>query len=506
MSLRTCTLYAQGSKENAVNGTPGMPAAVRAIVAGLILLAGSGVASGQVLPSLEGPLRRPLDPALERVDDRLGSRIERRREELEGKVDEPVVDDAVPEAEESAIETVDDVASGAVETAGATVRDTVSSATAAAGNAAQSVTGAVGETLRPFLLAADPVGWPVERDIVVTLVDESRLDALRRHGLDVVAQRELPALGLVMVTLRNPPGTGLGRTVTNLRNALPDAVVDFNHVYRFAEAVGAAPAVDSDTAPTGSDEPPVAASLRVGMIDSAVMAEHTALRDSSVVARDFVTNEGRRPLNHGTAVASLIARSADNRAEILSGSVFFQTEGYAPGATTESLVAALDWLASERADAINMSLAGPGNSLLETAVDAVLQGGLPIVAAVGNNGPSGEPLHPAAYADVIGVTAVDRDSKIFMYANRGEHVDYAALGVNVKVADSEGTWRLESGTSMASPHVSVVVARTMSADRMTLGALLAALTASAEDLGKDGFDSTFGHGLIAEVPVLVSRQ
>ena len=488
-----------------MNGTPGIPAAVRAIAAGLLLLAGSGVASGQVLPPLQEPLRRPLDPALERVGDPL-SRIERRRKVIEEKADETVVHDAVGETKEAANETVDDAAAGAVESAAGTVQGAVMSAKAAPGNAAQAVTGIVGQAVRPFRLSADPSGWPVEQDIVVSLVHKGRLDALRGYGLDVVAQQELPALGLVMVTLRNPPGSGLGQTVANLRNALPDAVVDFNHLYRFAEAADAVPEVESDAAPTASGEPPAAPSLRVGMIDSAVLEEHIALRESSVVARDFVTNEGPRPLTHGTAVASLIARSANNGAEILSASVFFQAENYAPGATTESLVAALDWLATERVDVINMSLAGPGNALLKAAVDAVLEDGLPIVAAVGNNGPSGDPLHPAAYADVIAVTAVDRDGRIFLYANRGDHVDYAALGVNVKVADSDGTWRLESGTSMASPHVSVVVARTMSAGRMTLGALTAALTASAEDLGRNGFDSTFGHGLIADAPVLLSRQ
>jgi subtilisin family serine protease len=225
-----------------------------------------------------------------------------------------------------------------------------------------------------------------------------------------------------------------------------------------------------------------------------------------VEARDFVTNEGTRPLTHGTAVASLIAQGSENEARILSASVFFQAPNYAPGATTESLVAALDWLASERVHAINMSLAGPANALLEKAIGALLDAGPPIVAAVGNNGPSGEPLYPAAYAGVIGVTAVDRDGKVFLYANRGEHVDYAALGVNVKVADSEGSWTLQSGTSMASPYVAVVVARMQHAGRMPLDALTAALTASAEDLGRDGFDSTFGHGLITGVPGLVSRH
>lgn len=483
-----------------MNGIPGLPAAAKAIVAVLVVLAGSGVASGQVLPPLDGPLRRPLDPMLERVDDRL-ERLEHRREALEEKVDEPEVDDVASEAQEP-VEMTKEVVSGTRESAAGTVN----SATAAVTDTAQAAANTVAQALRPFLLAADPRGWPVEQDIVVTLVDESRLDALRAHGLAVVGQQALPALGQVMVTFRKPPGSGLAQTVADLRNALPDAVVDFNHVYRFAEAVTTAPAGEDEAERTAVEGSPATPSLRIGMIDSAVMPEHIALRDSRVVGRDFVTNEGRRPLTHGTAVASLIARSAANDAEILSASVFFQTENYAPGATTESLVAALDWLAAERVETINMSLAGPGNALLEAAVDAVLEDGLPIVAAVGNNGPAGDPLHPAAYADVIGVTAVDRDGEIFLYANRGEHVDYAALGVNVKVADSEGTWRLESGTSMASPHVSVIIARTMSADRMTLDALVAALTASAEDLGQRGFDSTFGHGLITEAPVLLSRQ
>jgi subtilisin family serine protease len=236
------------------------------------------------------------------------------------------------------------------------------------------------------------------------------------------------------------------------------------------------------------------------------MADHASLRLSKVEARDFVTNEGTRPLTHGTAVASLIAQGSENEARILSASVFFQAPNYAPGATTESLVAALDWLASERVHAINMSLAGPANALLEKAIGALLDAGPPIVAAVGNNGPSGEPLYPAAYAGVIGVTAVDRDGQVFLYANRGEHVDYAALGVNVKVADSEGSWTLQSGTSMASPYVAVVVARMQHAGRIPLDALTAALTASAEDLGRDGFDSTFGHGLITGLPGLVSRH
>jgi hypothetical protein len=104
------------------------------------------------------------------------------------------------------------------------------------------------------------------------------------------------------------------------------------------------------------------------------------------------------------------------------------------------------------------------------------------------------------------VTAVDREERIFRYANRGDHVDFAALGVDLKVADNGAGWRIESGTSMASPHVAVVVARMLHPERMAHDALVSALTASAEDLGREGFDPVFGHGLLTAPPLLVSGQ
>jgi subtilisin family serine protease len=151
-----------------------------------------------------------------------------------------------------------------------------------------------------------------------------------------------------------------------------------------------------------------------------------------------------------------------------------------------------------------MSLSGPSNALLERALVELAKDGPPVVAAVGNNGPSGEPLYPAAYDTVIGVTATDRDKKIYRYANRGPHVDFAALGVNVKVADAGGGWRIESGTSMASPLIAVVVARTLQSNDLGTAALIEMLGSSAEDLGHKGFDPVFGYGLITEPPLLLS--
>jgi minor extracellular protease Epr len=465
---------------------------VGALLACLLPAPGSGSsAHAQVgLPPIQDPLRRPLDRSLERVD-RLGSRIGREVSETEEEIEEPV-DELSQETDKSldaADDTVQDVADPALD-----------AATAAA---AQGVVDTAGVLLRPFLLDVDPADWPIEKHVVVMLIEQSDAASRLPADLEIVSRRELDSLGLTLVTVRDParPAAGI---LGDLRQARPDLTADFNHVYRYASDDTAA-ATPDEQAPSTRATPADGAALRVGMIDSAVQPDHMAFLDSRIVSRDFVTHEGDRPLGHGTAIASLIAASADNRAEILAASVFFQTSGYAPGATTESLVAALDWLAAQEVDAVNMSLAGPANALLEETL-AAMAGEPVVVAAVGNNGPSGEPLYPAAYDDVIGVTAVDVEGNVFRYANRGDHVDYAALGVNVKAADSGGSWRLESGTSMASPHIAVVVSRMLQSERMALQALTSALAEHAEDLGETGRDPVFGYGLVREPPVRLSRN
>jgi subtilisin family serine protease len=180
--------------------------------------------------------------------------------------------------------------------------------------------------------------------------------------------------------------------------------------------------------------------------------------------------------------------------------VFFGDDTGNPIATTASLVAALSWQAAERVAVVNMSLAGPPNRVLETAIEAATADGMVVVAAVGNNGPAGEPLYPAAYATVVGVTAVDSANRIYRYANRGRHVMFAAPGVRVRVAESDGGYDTRSGTSMAAPYAAAIIAQCV-ATHVTPSTddVLASLKAAAIDLGARDFDDVFGHGLIAAV-------
>ena len=436
-------------------------------------------AEAQVLPNVTGPLNDLAGDTLR--EQRLQEIAERRARRLEEEAAEAVTD-----------------TTGAVD-------DAVEPVAGSVADAAADATGAVTGTLRKFTSAAAPDGSQIEADVLVALLDADDVETLRAAGYDILAEREMQNLGRVMVTLEVPAGIDLDGELGRLRGALADASLDYNHLYRWDDAkaeAAEAPAAEEVEAVTPDDS-----RLRIGVIDSAVQADHRALRDVQVKARDFVAHDAKRPETHGTAVASLIARSAGNDVVVYSASVFFELEGYAPGASTEGLVAALDWLAGEQVDVINMSLSGPGNDLLGAAIEAVLARGQTVVAAVGNEGPSSPPRYPAAYDGVIGVTAVDRKERVFRAANRGEHVDFAALGVDVKVADStNGSYRLASGTSMASPHIAVVAARLLREGGVTRDALESWLIAGAEDLGRRGFDPVYGHGLVTRVPMVAASD
>jgi subtilisin family serine protease len=253
-------------------------------------------------------------------------------------------------------------------------------------------------------------------------------------------------------------------------------------------------------------EPAPYPGLAIGIVDSDVASAHEALATADVVRRDFVPFVGARPTAHGTAVASILvgdSRSVHGRlpsARLYAASVFFADAEGNPAATTASVVAALEWLVARGVHVINMSLAGPPNRVLEAAIDALGERGALVVAAVGNTGPAGAPLYPAAYAPVVGVTAVDSSNRIYRYANRGRQVMFAAPGVRIRVARTDGGYGSESGTSMAAPYAAAIIARCAHERHdASLEAVLAALKAAAIDLGAKDFDDVFGFGLIASV-------
>jgi subtilisin family serine protease len=371
-----------------------------------------------------------------------------------------------------------------------------------------------------FAAGLDDVGRAIEREVWVVLVPAEHVARIQGWGFTIREQHNLEALDRVLLRVDAPEDRDIAQAALDLALDAPGTLVDFNHVYRAGQE-GSGIAADAAThagmprsrpeaAPRGlvpeaaptMPRGPVA--ITVGVVDSAVAIEHAAFLGADIVQQDFVPFGDPRLLRHGTAVASILVgdtgvlRGRPGGARLYAASVFFEDDAGNPAATTASLVEGLAWLAAEDVRVVNMSLAGPPNRVLEAAIAQTAARGTIVVAAVGNNGPVGEPLYPAAYEQVVGVTAVDSAHRIYRYANRGQHVTFAAPGVRIKVARSDGGYATESGTSMAAPFAAAIIARSIAAGAAdSTEDVLETLKAAAIDLGKKDFDDVFGYGLIA---------
>ncbi len=230
--------------------------------------------------------------------------------------------------------------------------------------------------------------------------------------------------------------------------------------------------------------------IDVAVIDSGIDLDHPNLNVYASVnfAKGKSADDGN---GHGTHVAGTIA-GLDNGAG---------TVGVAPGARlwavrvldnrgsgwTSDIIAGLDYVAAhaDEIEVANMSLGGRGsddgncglsnNDPEHTAVCAVVNAGVVLVVAAGNDGADAANYTPASYDEVITVSAIgdtdgqpgglgpktsygDPDDSLAYFSNYGEDVDIAAPGVDIFSTYKGGGTATLSGTSMASPHIAGSVA------------------------------------------------
>ncbi len=378
------------------------------------------------------------------------------------------------------------------------------------GDRVEDATGRVGDDLRrvrsdrlnalrrqhPDLIDVDRDGAPVIRSQVLAVAPSAEaLAAAQARGFTVIERSDETALGLSVVTLRAPQGMSTRRAVETLRRLDPNGSYDFDHIY-----IGAG---ETSGAVVRAHQPGAAGPVgdaRIGLIDGGVDATHPALASVSVHQRGFAG--APRVDAHGTAVASLLAgESADFRGAAPGAALYVaDVYGGSPtGGGAAAILAALNWLAEQRTPVINISLVGPPNRALEAGVNAMLQRGVVIVAAVGNDGPSAPPLYPASYPGVIGVTGVDARDRVLPEAGRGAQVDWAAPGSDMLAAQPGGGYASVRGTSFAAPIVAGLIARQLAAPSVQSAAQAQAdLLRAAVDLGARGRDPVYGAGLLGE--------
>lgn len=211
--------------------------------------------------------------------------------------------------------------------------------------------------------------------------------------------------------------------------------------------------------------------VTVAVVDSGVNGSNPDL-SGKVSYITVNSNLGTADENgHGTHVAGIIAATMDNGlggagvapdAKILSVRVM-DADGRG---STSDIIRGVN-AAIPRADIINMSLGGIGYSgLFQKAVSDAVDRGVIVVASMGNEGHNGK-NYPAAYDGVIGVLASDRTNTRAPYSQYGTWGDIAAPGTSIYATYNNstnypGNFGFMTGTSMATPVVSGVLALYMS--------------------------------------------
>ncbi len=341
---------------------------------------------------------------------------------------------------------------------------------------------------------SDPEGQPIlRRQVGVLSPTPETLERARAAGFTVLRTDSLAALGLTLAVLQAPEGVSTRRALKKLRELDPEGQYDYIHLYLESGLQADEVAPGRVTAAAA----PVPPGARIGLIDSGVDSANPVLAGAKILRHGC--DGASYPAPHGTAVASLLVGEGSDFESVIPGAALYASDIFCGhgGGSIAWLAVALDWMAQEQVAVVNISLVGAKSVLLTGLVRAMTARGFLLVAAVGNDGPTAPPLYPASYPDVVGVTGVDAKHKVLPEACRGEQVDFAAAGAELEAAAVGGGFEEIRGTSFATPIVAGLLARSLqSPDPAQARLALAALEATAIDLGNNGTDPTYGKGLV----------
>ncbi len=446
--------------------------------------------------SVDNSVEQVVDNTVESaVDDQVQSSVE-------GSVEATVQSTVEQEVQSEVVATVEQGVEGSVEQGLETsVESTVQ--VAVADSVEQQMEGEIDQILDGIESDFEIDENRIRKDQWLVMAEPEVFEQLAQEGYLFASVTDLPGMGMRLAEVAAPSSFDISR----VRQGVIDVVgkdraqVDLNHIYT-AGTPEELP-VEQGIAPRKAVVFPAdtdSMSLRIGMIDSQVDVNHPALQKAHIHSRQFTAAGAQLPDFHGTAIASIIAASGSDYvglapdADVYAASVFEKDPREGEVASTVSLVRALDWLMTSGVDVVNISLAGPPNRLLETALNRARAKGVMILAAAGNGGPVARPMYPAAYDSVVAVTAVDTDGKVFRMANRGHYLDLAAPGVSLLHARAGGGYSASSGTSFAVPFAATAAARLR---KIHPGEdALGVLYRSATDLGPPGRDDIYGYGLL----------
>lgn len=249
-------------------------------------------------------------------------------------------------------------------------------------------------------------------------------------------------------------------------------------------------------------------SIKIAVLDTGISSSHPDLTVSGGI--NLVGKLKNKKWNddngHGTHVSGIIAARNNSigvvgvapDAQLFAVKVL---DAYGSGYISD-VIEGIDWAVQNNMDIVSMSLGTTtySQAFNDTAVNAY-NSGILLVAAAGNSGDgnlsTNDVLYPAKFDDVVAVSAINSNNIAPIWSADGAEIELAAPGVDIYSTWLDGSYDTKSGTSMAAPFVSGVVALIKSKNlSFTTQEIRGALAYNAVDLGDIGRDRIYGFGLV----------
>jgi subtilisin family serine protease len=207
---------------------------------------------------------------------------------------------------------------------------------------------------------------------------------------------------------------------------------------------------------------PTGAGVNVYIIDTGIRFSHSEFGGRAVSGYDAVDGGTADDCNgHGTHVAGTVGGATYG---VAKGARLYGVRvlDCAGSGTNAGVIAGMDWVAQNRVTpaAANMSLGGGASQAIDDAIQRMVNAGVTVAVAAGNENQDACNTSPARAASAITVGATTNTDARASFSNYGSCLDVFAPGNNITSSwyTGDAATNTISGTSMASPHVAGVAA------------------------------------------------